>query len=398
MARQPIADVQVLWISADSDAASQYDQAVLTVQPRVRRIVASAGAGYAIGLASPIAITYAVTALYMPAFVFQHLIVLLVLAVAIPWGLGPAIVTAIVSVAVDNVLLRPPVGMPTVTGYQDILDLVFFAAVAVVVSGLMRRAHMARHAAQEAARRERLAREDRDRLIAAVSHDLATPLSVLSGTVQFIKLRGAKATDDWPRLFARLETASTRATSLVRMLADARALESDDFSLDMTAHDLRTLVQPIVEMMDRLSERHPVILTMPEQPVPIRADASRLQRVLENLVNNAIKYSPEGGAVEVSVGLLRDRAMFSVRDYGIGISPDALPRVFERSYRAAEAGACAPGLGLGLSIAAQVVARHGGTIEAAPAQERGTIVTVRLPLGSREDQARLLERKRPVSV
>ena len=81
--------------------------------------------------------------------------------------------------------------------------------------------------------------------------------------------------------------------------------------------------------------------------------------------------------------------MIRVRDYGIGISSEALPRIFEASYRAREAATCAPGLGLGLSIASQVIARHGGTIEAAPAEARGTIVTVRLPLARVQREERV---------
>jgi signal transduction histidine kinase len=318
----------------------------------------------------------------MPPFVFEHLVVLLVLGVAIPWGLGPAVLTAIVSVLSDNVLLTEPIGRPTITGVRDVIDLALFATVAVVVSGLMRRAHTARLAAEEAAERELRAREDRDRLIATISHDLATPLSVLSYTVQLARRRGPIPEVDLSGLLNRLETASARAISLVRTLSDAQALESDGFDLKVRTHDLRTLVAPIVHMMDRLSERHPVVLAVPECPVVIQADGERLQRVLENLVNNAIKYSPDGGAVEVLVALERNQAVLRVRDYGIGISPDALPRIFDRSYRAPEAAARAPGLGLGLSIAAQVVARHGGTIDAAAADGSGTIVSVRLPLAS----------------
>jgi signal transduction histidine kinase len=334
----------------------------------------------------PIALTYAVTWLNVPAFVFEHLVVLLVLGVAIPWGLGPAVVAALASVLSDNILLREPVGSPTITGYRDMLDLVLFAIVAVVVSGLVTRARAARFDAQAAADRERRAREDRDRLIATITHDLATPLSVLSGTVHIARQWGSTAEPDWPRLLGRLETASARATSLVRMLSDAQALESDDFGLALTTHDLRALVSPIVQMMDRFSERHPVILAVPDAAVYVRADADRLQRVLENLVNNAIKYAPGGGAIEVSVEVDGNDALLRVRDRGIGISPDALPRIFDRSYRAPDAAGHAPGLGLGLNIAAEVVRRHGGTISAAAADGTGTVMTVRLPRASPEVQ------------
>jgi signal transduction histidine kinase len=345
----------------------------------IDRFVRSQPAGYVAALAVPVALTLASTWLSVPAFVFEHLVILIVLAVAVPWGWGPAVVAAVTSVITDNILLREPVGRPTITGYRDVFDLLLFATVAVVVSGLVTRARTARLVAQEAADRERRAREDRDRLIATVTHDLATPLSVLNGTVQTARSREPNELD-WSRLLDRLATASTRATSLVRMLSDAQALESNALGLTFAARDLREVVTPIVQMMDRLSERHPVILTLPRDPVLVEVDADRLQRVIENLLNNAIKYSPQGGAVEVSVTLAGGHARLQVRDHGIGISPAALPRVFERSFRAPEAAATAPGLGLGLSIAARIIERHRGSISARPAVDGGTLVEVRLPL------------------
>ena len=351
----------------------------MPVRSALQAFARSPVSGYASAFLAPVALTLVTTGLNLPPFVFEHLVVLLVVGVAAPWGLGPGVVAAIVSVAFDNVLLREPIGRPTITGYRDILDLLLFATVAIVVSGLVTRAHAAREAAQESADRERRARADLDRLIATVTHDLATPLTVLRGTVQFARMRGA-ADVDWSRLLNRLDTASARATSLVRMLSDVQALNGEGPALSLATHDLRSLVSPIIQMMDRFSERHPVLLSMPEQPVVVSADGDRLQRVLENLVSNAIKYSPEGGAVEVAVAGEGGEAVVRVRDYGIGISPAALPHIFERSFRSPEAAAHAPGLGLGLSIAAQVVARHGGTIAAAPAEGSGTVVTVRLPM------------------
>ena len=348
-----------------------------------RRLASSLVAGYSAAVAVPVALTFACTWLDLPPFVFEHLVVLLVVAVAVPWGLRPAVVAAVSSVLADNILLREPIGRPTITGYRDVLDLVLFATVAVVVSGLVTRANAARLSAQEAADRERQAREDRDRLIATVTHDLATPLAVLSGTIQLAKARGTTHVD-WSRLLGRLETASARATALVRTLSDAQALDGHGLGLTLGTHDLRALVAPIVEMMDRFSEKHPVMLSVHDAPVCVRADADRLQRVLENLVNNAIKYSPDGGVIEVSVIEEATEAVLRVRDHGIGITPAALPRIFDRSFRAPEAIAHAPGLGLGLCIASQVVALHGGTISAAPAADAGTIVTVRLPMQQAE--------------
>jgi signal transduction histidine kinase len=216
--------------------------------------------------------------------------------------------------------------------------------------------------------------------------------------VQFVKRYGTRSDVDLSRLLGRIETASARATALVRTLADAQALESQDFALRTDAHDLRALVRPIIEMMDRFSDRHPIVLDAPDHPVNVNADGERFQRVLENLINNAIKYSPDGGTVELSISSDREHGVVRVRDYGIGISPEALPRIFEASYRAREAATCAPGLGLGLSIASQVIARHGGTIAAAPAEARGTIVTVRLPLTSVQRQDDPAAAAQPIAI
>jgi signal transduction histidine kinase len=103
--------------------------------------------------------------------------------------------------------------------------------------------------------------------------------SVLRNTVQLARHRSAAHEVDLGQLLNRLDTASARATSLLRMLSDAQAIESDGFDLDIGSHDLVQVITPIVSMMDRASERHPLILTVPHHPVVIRADAERLQRV-----------------------------------------------------------------------------------------------------------------------
>ncbi|MBA3637732.1 MAG: HAMP domain-containing histidine kinase [Acidobacteriota bacterium] len=340
----------------------------------------SSAAGYIAAVCLPIGITLMVAAARLPAFVFEHLIVLIVVAIAVPWGVRAATLAAIVAVVSDDVLFRAPLGSPTVSGLRDVIDLALFAGVAVVVGSLVATARSERARAEAAAERECRAREQRDRLIATISHDLATPLSVLSGTLQMAKHSHVSSGGDMPRLLARLERATSRATSLVRMLADVQALERGGLALNLAPRDLRDMVAPVVEMLDRFSDRHPVVLAGPEAPVMLMADADRLQRVVENLVNNAIKYSPDGGVVTISISTENGNAVLAVQDQGIGISKEALPRIFEPSYRAPEAVDTAPGLGLGLNIAAQIVKHHGGTMEARAVHPRGTVVLLRLPL------------------
>lgn len=336
--------------------------------------------GYVVALAIPTATMVIGSRIGMPPFVFEHLIILFVVAIAVLWGMAPAVVAALAAALGDNVILRDPAGRPTITGIRDIVDLMMFVAVAVTVGWLVASARRDRALAEAAAASEREAREDRDRLVAMVSHDLATPLAVIRGTVQFARNAGEKATFDLERLWLRLDTAAARAISMVRTLADARSLHAGELTLRLRPADLRDLVTPVVQMMDRMSERHPVALAMSSEALIVACDAERLQGVFENLLSNAIKYSPDGGSIEVSVDKDEAAAIVTVRDYGMGVSTEALPHLFKRGYRAREAIATAPGLGIGLNLSAEIVRRHGGEIEIRSAEARGSIVTVRLPL------------------
>jgi signal transduction histidine kinase len=351
------------------------------------RIVRSAVAGYAVAVAGPLAIMFGLVGFRLPAFVLEHLSLLLVVAMAVGWGIGPALLAALVSVFADNVLLREPFGRPAISGVHDITDLGLFAIVAITIGWLIATARRETARAEEAAHRERQAREDRDRIVATLSHDLATPLTAISGTVRFAQRFREAAAVDMPRLLARLETAAARATSLLKSLQDARAIESGELQIRLESLDLRDALAPIVLMLDRVSDRHPIALAMPDEAVPIEGDAERLQRVIENIISNAIKYSPHGGRIEVTLGLELESAVLSVRDHGIGVSAAALPRIFQPSFRAAEAAHMAAGLGLGLSIAAEIVRLHGGAITAINA-EPGLIVSLRLPLAPSSVAAR----------
>jgi signal transduction histidine kinase len=335
----------------------------------VRSVVRSQGAGYCTAVLVPIAATFAVAWAGAPAFFFEHLIVLFAVGVAVIWGMGPAITAALFATFSDNLLLDEPIGRPAITGARDLIDLALFVTVAVTVAWLVAR--------------ERQAREEQERLVMTVAHDLANPLGVIQGTIQFASAVGSCPDIDMRRLLSRVETAAARAGSLVKTLADVRALESGDLVLALEIKDFREVAAPVVHMFDGMSARHPVRFELPTQPVMVRCDPERLKRVIENLVSNAIKYSPEGGTIDVSLTTEGDKVVLSIRDHGIGISADALPHVFERGYRAPEAMAAAPGLGLGLNISAEIVKRHGGLMEVFQANSQGSIVSVRLPLLNR---------------
>lgn len=350
---------------------------------QLRTLVAAARspfAGYVVGVGIPLGTMLVGSRVDMPAFVFEHVVILFVVGMAVLWGLAPAVVAALAAALGDNIMLRDPAGRPTITGFRDVLDLVMFVAVAVAVGWLVATARRERALAQAAADSERHAREERDRVVAMVSHDLVTPLAVIRGTIQLARNnRDLALTTDPERLWLRLDTAATRAATLVGTLTDACQLDAGNLALDLRVADLRELLVPVVRMMDRLSEQHAIALTLPNQPQRVLCDEDRLQRVFENLLTNAIKYSPGGGAIGITVMRDDEQVVVDVQDHGIGISTDALPHLFERGFRAREAIATAPGLGLGLGIAAEIVHRHHGTIAARRGFPRGSILTVRLP-------------------
>jgi signal transduction histidine kinase len=215
-----------------------------------------------------------------------------------------------------------------------------------------------------------------------VTHDLATPLTAIRGTIQFARKHAALSEVDTTRLLNRIETAAGRATSLVRALADTKSIARQSLSLDVHPVDFRTVVEPIAIMLDRTSDRHPIALAVDAAPLVVNGDAERLGRVVENLITNAIKYSPGGGAVEVELREHDRDAVLTIRDYGIGISAEARDRLFEIGYRAPQAANVAPGLGLGLYTAAEIVRRHGGSISVIAPEGGGTLFMVRLPLAS----------------
>ena len=345
-------------------------------------------ARYLLAFALPLGAIIIAVPLALPAFMFEHLMVLLVVALAVIGGRGPAILVAVVGSVGDNILLREPIGRPAIHGFRDAVDFGLFLVVAATVGWLVNRLRAAKEEATAAAERERLAREERDRLIATVTHDLATPLAAIQGTIQFTRKNAALSALDLPRLLVRIETAAARATSLIRTLTDVRSLGQDALQLNIRSTDIRGIVEPTVRMLDRVSERHSIALAMPATPLVLDCDVERVGRVIENLITNAIKYSPDGGPIEVSVAEERGFAVVRVADCGIGFAPAQGDRLFELGYRAEAATSVAPGLGLGLYIAAEIVRRHGGTLDAANRDSGGSIFTIHLPLNGCAADAR----------
>jgi len=216
------------------------------------------------------------------------------------------------------------------------------------------------------------------RFLADVSHELRTPLTVIKGNVDL--MRRMNQVDE--ESLDNIEDEADRLTRLVGdLLLEAQA-ESGKLPLHFAPVEMDTLLLEVFKEM-RILARERVQIKLPEiDQILINGDRDRLKQVLINLIANAIKYTPQGGEVYLSLGKFGDNARLVVRDTGFGIPAEDLPHIFERFYRAEKSRSRSKvgGFGLGLSIAYWIVNRHGGQIEVDSAEGKGTTFCIYLPL------------------
>ena len=249
--------------------------------------------------------------------------------------------------------------------------------------------------AQELARRAALAIDNarlyqeaqnairvRDQFLSIAAHELRNPVTVVKGTADLLSRAVPDGTLDerQRRLLRNITQAADRLVALTDDLLDISRIQVDQLQLQPEHVDLRQLVNDVASRYrEQLAERHRLELDLPAAPCPIVADASRLEQVLVNLLANAVKYSPDGGAIAVALRHEDAGALILVRDKGIGLPPGAAETIFTPFDRGANARGI-PGMGLGLSICRSIVERHGGRIWAESGGEGcGTTLSVWLP-------------------
>ncbi|HSR25455.1 MAG TPA: ATP-binding protein [Candidatus Eisenbacteria bacterium] len=223
--------------------------------------------------------------------------------------------------------------------------------------------------------------EDQERLRRAfagdVAHELRTPLMILRGQVEAMQ-DGVMDRDD-----AGLASMHEEVDRLGRMVADLEVLASADaarFTLRTAPVDLADLAAGVVAEFRPLFPDRGLRLEAPAGPVMVDGDGTRLRQVLGNLLSNALRFTPEGGSVEVRLSVAGPSAVLQVSDSGPGIPADELPRVFDRFFRGRQAGGA--GSGIGLAVVSELVRAHGGSATAGNLPGGGAVLTVTLPLAS----------------
>ncbi len=226
-----------------------------------------------------------------------------------------------------------------------------------------------------------LAETRRRALTADIAHELRTPLAVqrahleaLEDGIYDLTLESLKPIEDHNHLLTRL-------VDDLRMLALA---DSGQLALVRTPTDFSALVERVISRLEPRAADHQIEIryVLDESPLILSLDAQRIEQILNNLLDNAMRYTPDGGVIRVQCSVISDQCLLTIRDNGPGIPPEDLPRIFERFYRADIARSRADGgTGLGLSIARKIAQAHGGDLIADNHFEGGAIFTLVLPIG-----------------
>ena len=242
---------------------------------------------------------------------------------------------------------------------------------------------LARQAGELGAQNERLRELDRlkDEFVALVSHELRTPLTSIIGYIQLLRDERASGLDT-DHFAEVIERNAERLLRLVGDLLFLSKMQTGQLALELRETDLASLAGQAVEEARPEAERKHIGLVLSAAQVPCSAvDPTRIAQLLGNLITNAVKFTPEGGKVEVRLAADDGEAVLSVTDTGIGIPAADRERVFERFYRTeAATRRVIPGSGLGLTISRAIVDAHRGTITVRSDGKSGSTFTVRLPL------------------
>ncbi len=248
-------------------------------------------------------------------------------------------------------------------------------------AGRLRRQHLEEHARRMAA-----LDKAKSRFFSNISHEFRTPLTLILGPIK------SALADEYGPLSEPLRAQHAmmlrngeRLRRLINQILDLARLEAEQTHLAARRQDLAHFVEKTTLAFVPLAERYHLKLTCDaEGPCWIYFDADALEKVLTNLLSNALKFTPAAGQVQVSVQEHEDEAEIAVTDTGCGIAPDKLPRLFDRFYQADEtATRRQEGTGIGLALAKELVALHGGTMGVTSTVGRGSTLTVRLRKGRR---------------
>ncbi len=330
------------------------------------------------------------------------LFIVVILFIALLWGVGPALLAiAAGSIVLDYFYLKP-VGTIGFEDLQQITQLAPFVVSGLIIALITAQRERARLQAMateqelqsyaeelEATNRQlQDANQTKDRFLSIASHELKTPVTTIRGQAQLMLKRITKNKDTNPEMgsvgtaLEKINDQTGRLTTLIDELLDVSSMRTGKVALHKRLYDLGSLTREVADDQRLLTSRQ-ITLDLPQEPIKMQLDGDRMAQVVINLISNAVKYSPDNTPIEVKIRAEQNAALLSVKDYGKGIAKDQLNHIFETFYRTPEAQSSSKrGLGLGLSIAKDIVERHGGRIWCESIVGHGSTFFVELPLES----------------
>ena len=235
---------------------------------------------------------------------------------------------------------------------------------------------------------ERVRKSDqlKTELVSMVAHEFRTPLTSILGFTNVMRKR-TLGPEQRAQYLGIVEDQARRLAGLIDDFLDVQRIEDGRLELKQELVDVGQLLREEARAFAVQTARHSLELDLPAEELPVYGDPSRLLQVLGNLISNAIKYSPDGGQVELVGARRSDVVYVGVRDHGIGISPELQDRIFTKFFRGDASAQGISGTGLGLALARDIVEAHGGRMGFSSTLNRGSTFWVELPTADRADHA-----------
>ena len=258
-------------------------------------------------------------------------------------------------------------------------DLPFVQTIADLIALAIDRARL--EAKADAIRSARQADRLRSEVMATLSHQLRMPLSAIKGYATALMLDDIQWSEDKRREFLQLVDEETDSMqSMIKELLDSSLIDVGQMSLELQPMRLPYMARDIAADFQRRYEKHRIIVDFPSEFPILDIDPRWMKQVFRNVLDNAIKYSPDGGLIVVRGEIRQNVVVISVSDQGVGISPEDLIPLFEKYFRArSHNGFRVPGTGLGLPVACAIVEAHGGRIWAESKVGQGTTIYFSIP-------------------
>lgn len=213
------------------------------------------------------------------------------------------------------------------------------------------------------------------------AHELRTPLTSIQGFSEILMTRDNINIDERKKYLGYINKQSIALGKIVTDLLDVSRIKSrNGMTIRKTKSDIREVIKEVVFFFEEQKIKNKLKIEIPQKPLEFSFDPEKIDRVLKNLISNAVKYSPGGGEIRIALTAKENACQISIEDQGIGMTSEQVTKIFDKFYRADTSDSAPDGTGLGMTIAKHLVESHGGTINVESESKKSTKVTITLPL------------------